>query len=119
MIWKYLFKESSFKEVGTLYHLRNVLQRTNVVHDPKNDYNACSDFFQTIVEGHVIAATMEAFGMDTVNDTPKHTLLPESIHAMPVEEQETMLYLAMKDVVANTYTWNSTQHTSHRCAKME
>ena len=48
----------------------------------------------------MLAATMEAFGMDTVNDTPKHTLLPESIHSMPVEEQETMLYLAMKDVVA-------------------
>ena len=28
------------------------------------------------------------------------SILPESIHSMPVEKQETLLYLAMKDVVA-------------------
>lgn len=74
-----------------MYHPRNVLQRTNVVHSPKTDYNACSDFFQTLVEGHIIATTMEAFGTDKVNDT--HNCRKASTQCQ--WRSKTMLYQAM------------------------
>lgn len=89
-----LFKEGTFKDVGTLRHLKNVLHRSNVVHDPKNDYNAFSGIFETIVEDHIVAAVMEEFDIDAVSEKPKHTLLPEDVHSMPEEEQETMLAIS-------------------------
>ena len=42
-------------EHGTLYQLRYKLNRTNVVKDPMNDFNACDDFFDVVISGHIIA----------------------------------------------------------------
>lgn len=100
VIWKYLFKASSFNEVGTLYQLRNVLNRSNVVYEPKNDYNACSDFFETIVESHVIAAVMETFQMTSMSDTPRCSYFPDGFYSLSEAEQRTVLQLAVKQVVA-------------------
>ena len=41
---------------GTLYQLRNKLNRTNVVKSPISDMNACEDFIETVTPGHFIAA---------------------------------------------------------------
>ena len=44
---------------GSLYQLRNRIHRTNVGKDPTKDFNACDDFFQTIISGHIISAYQE------------------------------------------------------------
>lgn len=59
VIWKPLYKTKSGMERGTMYQLRNLINRRNVVKKVKNDMNACEDFFDLIVTGHVIACTME------------------------------------------------------------
>lgn len=55
---------ASSSDHGTLYQLRNILNRTNVVKDPTKDFNACDDFFQLIISGHVIAAFEEVVPED-------------------------------------------------------
>ena len=44
---------------GSLYQLRNILGRTNVGKDPTKDFNACDDFFHTVISAHIISAFHE------------------------------------------------------------
>ena len=43
---------------GTMYQLRNLINRRNVVTDPKKDLNACEDLFELITKAHIIAVAM-------------------------------------------------------------
>ena len=38
---------------GTLYHLRNLTKRRNVVKKPEKSVTACEDFFQLVCEAHI------------------------------------------------------------------
>lgn len=49
---------SSSKEGGTLYQLCNLINRRNVV-KPKKDVAACEDFFELVVEAHIVTAAMK------------------------------------------------------------
>jgi len=40
--------------------------------------NACEDFFTIIVEAHILAAAMAAFGMSSVDDKPNGVLFTEN-----------------------------------------
>ena len=42
--------------MGTLYQLKNLINRTNVPSDPKHNLNACEDFLGVVLEAHIIAA---------------------------------------------------------------
>ena len=70
MIWKHFLSTKSSAEHGTLYQLRNLLGRSNVVTDPTKDFNACEDFLLVVISGHIIAAAMKALGMKKMDDTP-------------------------------------------------
>jgi len=63
-------------EGGTLYQLRNLINRRNVVSDPSKDVNACEDFFVLIVTAHILVAAMDILGMNAMNDIPDETLIP-------------------------------------------
>lgn len=56
--------------------LKNVVNRTNVVKNPKTNFNACDDSFQIIVTSHILAAAMEVLGMSNLDDTPSEDVLP-------------------------------------------
>ena len=71
VIWKYFYKVSSAREHATMYQLRNVINRTNVVTKPKVNFNACDDFFELIVTAHILAAACELLGMKSLGDTPR------------------------------------------------
>ena len=55
-MWARLYKTNSSQDGGTLYQLRNLINRRNVVGDPKKDMNACEDFFELVTKAHVLAA---------------------------------------------------------------
>ena len=78
MIWKYYYSDKSSREHGTLYQLRNVLNRSNVVKDPMKNFNACDDFFVLAVESHIIAAALNIFGMTSMEDLPSHQIVPNA-----------------------------------------
>ena len=75
MVWKCLYDTKSFLHVGTLCHLRNVIDRRNISANAVDDFNACDDFFLTVVECHVIAAAMQYLEMTKQDDMPTHELL--------------------------------------------
>ena len=65
---------ASARQHGTMYQLKNVVNRTNVK-NPKTNFNACDDFFQIIVTSHILAAAMEVLGMSNLDDTPCEDVL--------------------------------------------
>ena len=46
--------------LSTMFQLRNLINRRNVRKDPSGDVNSSEDFIVTVVEGHILAAVMEA-----------------------------------------------------------
>ena len=68
-------------ERGTLYQLGNLINRRNVIKNVKNDMNACEDFFEVVVTGHVIACAMELLGMSSIDEVPSTTVIqsPEDV----------------------------------------
>ena len=56
----------SICEKGTLYQLRNVINRRNVQTNPKDNVVAANDFLSIITTRHILAATMKLFQMNAV-----------------------------------------------------
>ena len=38
--------------------------------DPSNDFNACDDFFDTVVTSYVFVACIQMLEMDSLSDVP-------------------------------------------------
>ena len=82
---------------GSLYQLRNLINRRNVVKDPTNNVAACEDFFLHVVEAHILSACMTVFGMSSVDDTPSSHLFPEdSAELDPIKRREILLLAVLK-----------------------
>jgi len=75
VVRKYYYKASSAAEHGTLYQLRNKINRTDVVKDPKSNYNACDDFVETITIGHILCAAMKVLEISNFSDQPSETVM--------------------------------------------
>ena len=53
-----LYNVCSSADIGTMFQLRNLINRRNVVVTPKNDVATCEDFFVSVVEAHIVTAAM-------------------------------------------------------------
>lgn len=69
VIWKYFYDTFSAKEHGTSYQLKNLINRTHIT-KPKQDFNACDDYFEIVMTGYISAAAMDTLAMDDLDATP-------------------------------------------------
>ena len=84
---------------GTLFQLRNLTNRRNVRKDPTDNVNACEDFFLIVTEGHILAATMQVFGMTSLDCKPCNTYFPEGSSELdPLQRREVLLQAVNKVV---------------------
>ena len=67
---KKLYREGSFQEKGTLKQIQNIINRTNLPKLVKDNFNAVRDFLNVVIDAHIIAAALEFFGMDHVQQQP-------------------------------------------------
>ena len=68
-MWQILHSVKSSKEMGTLYQMRNLINRSSVPKDPGDNMKAAEDFMQLVLYAHIVAAaeTVEDLtGADTV-----------------------------------------------------
>ena len=79
VIWKRLYKPSSGREHSTMFQLRNLINRRNMVKKPIDNANACEDFFDLVVITHILAAAMEFLGMESLEDEPNQDILPPDV----------------------------------------
>ena len=79
MIWKRLYDTKSGMERGTLYQLRNLINRRNVKKEVKSDVNATEDFIEIVVTGYIISAVLSYLGMSCINDVPSDSILSPAL----------------------------------------
>ena len=101
-IWKKLYNPASGTDHGTLYQLRNLVQRRNVGQKPKKDFNAHDDFFNLVITSHILAAAMEILGMETLEDDPSECLFPPNIGTLSSTERKEVLQQVVS-VIVNSY----------------
>ena len=107
VIWKRLYKCSSSKDVGTLYQLRNLINRRNVVSDPTRDVTACEEFFLLVVEAHILYAAMDTFGMTSIDDVPSNTdFFPEEATNLDSIQRRNVLLLGVKALLVLLLYYN-------------
>ena len=66
-------------ERGTLYQLRNLIDRRNVGTTVKSDVNAAEDFLETIVTGYIITAVMAHLNMTSLEDAPDPSIVSSHV----------------------------------------
>ena len=86
---KWLLKNSSNQEPGTLQQLKNLLNR-HLPNDPKGDMNGYEDFLFIIGIGHMMSAAMELLGMTCAEDVPKH-FIPSDTSSMNMDDKKTTI----------------------------
>ena len=62
-------------ERGTLYQLRNLLNRRNVTKQPMSDVNANEDFIEVVVVAYILVAVMSYLGMKSLDDVPSVSII--------------------------------------------
>ena len=103
VLWKHFYSTDSAGEHGTLFQLRNLLGRSNVVTDPTKDFNACEDFLLVVTSASIITATMKVLKMKSVNDKPTAStaigLKPDDVWMLDIESQKKTLDAVCNQVV--------------------
>lgn len=94
-----MYSASSGSDGGTLFQLRNLINRRNVRIDPSDDVNSSEDFLLTIVEGHILAAVMEVFEMTSLDDRPTSALFPDDSSETEPIQARNLLVRHLKEVV--------------------
>ena len=84
---------------GTLYQLRCAIDRRNVSASSETDYNACNDFYVTVVTCYIIAAAMKHFGMASVDDIPQHSALEPETWMASKEDRTSILLSMCREIV--------------------
>lgn len=74
MIFDYLYKSNSAGDPGTLFQLKCKLNRKDVNEKANKSYHGCESFFSTVLDGYVVYAAMEYFGMTTPNEVPSQNV---------------------------------------------
>ena len=91
MIWKYFYSYLSASEHGTLYQLRNKLNRTNVVKTPKKDVNACEDFLDIVTSGLVVSAFCTFLNLKTADEVPTNSIFPNELWTLTADQRKKYL----------------------------
>jgi L1 cell adhesion molecule like protein len=66
-------------EPGTLYQLRNLLNRRNVTRKPKINVNAAEDFVEVVTIGHILSAVMRMLKMTSIDGIPSSDVVSQGI----------------------------------------
>ncbi len=84
-------------EPFVIYAIDWIVQMSN----PTQDFNACEDFFCTVVESHIVTASLHYLNMSKMDDIPKHETLtnPEDIWMQPDSERKVLLMNVCDNIV--------------------
>jgi len=83
---------------GTLYQLKMLVNRRNVVKDPSKSVAPCEEFFLLVVETHILAAAMQLFGMSSLEDKPSVQFFPEGSSELNAQQRRQLLMLALREL---------------------
>jgi len=67
VIWVLLFSKQSAVEKGTLYQLKNLINRTAVPTEPDTNLKAAEDFLLAVLHAHIFAAAQTVLSLKTTS----------------------------------------------------
>lgn len=106
LVYKKFYNTNSSSDVGTMYQLRNKLDRRDVSSDTKS-YRACNSFLQDVLDGYIIASALQHFGMTDAEDMD---VIPPGL---PVSQQGTWFHGEMVKIVDKfVLHWEDLEHTA-------
>lgn len=105
-------------ERGTLFQLRNLINRRNVSVDVKGSVNAFEDFLDVITIGHVLAAAMEYLGMSKLDEVPDPTIVNSSIWMEDDAERKKTL-IDVSSQIVEKYVDLSTEFLDSACVSQQ
>ena len=97
MLFDYLYKSQSVGDLGTLYQLKTRLNRKDVSDKVTKSYHGCEAFFNTVVDGYIVYAATQFFGMESPNSTPELNKLGPSNNDEHASQKQ--LYDAVEKLV--------------------
>ena len=71
---------------GTLYQLRNVINRRNITKKPTGNVTASEEYFLLVTEAHIVTAAMTLFQIDSLKDRPNSLFFPEGCEELPTSD---------------------------------
>lgn len=99
MIYERFYSVKSDGDICTMYSDRTLINRRNVVNDPKNAYAANRDFLILEVKARVIAAAMEVLGFQSKSGAPTKFPIPEDLEDQTTSEKRKYLHKAASKIV--------------------
>ena len=97
VIWQTLYSTSSACDQGTLYQLRNFIDRRNVVQDPKKDLHSCQSFLSVVLEALILAVFASATEISSL-DCSITSVLKDELPTSPEGKIDCVTKLASKVV---------------------
>ena len=88
--------------------------------NPKSNYNACGDFLETVVVGHVLGAAMQILEISNLNDQPSDVAVgitsAENLWTFTSEERKRVLDRVCKKVVDRfiNFSFNASDDDIHQ-----
>ena len=73
-------------------HLKNLINRTNVPEKPKGNPSTAEDFIEAVVTGHVIAAALRYFNMDSVKDIPSSGIFSQINQCESIDTRKSLFH---------------------------
>ncbi|CAC5406574.1 unnamed protein product [Mytilus coruscus] len=105
------YSTNSSRERGTLYQLRNIINRRNVVSDVSKGYHASADFIDLVTECHIITAALEHLNMESPSSECES--LPENISKADSETKKAIL-LQICTAIVDKYFLNDVSQSLNK-----
>lgn len=107
---RYYVTKSS-RERGTLYQLRNIINRRNVVSDVSKGYHATAAFIDLVTECHIITAALEHLNMESPSSECKS--LPQNISDLDSESKKAFI-LQICTAIVDKYFLNDVSQSLNK-----
>ena len=104
MIWLRLYKSESSTEKGTLYQIRNLLNRTSVPNDPAQNMKVTEDFLTVVLFSHIVAAATKM--EDSEDDNSDEDVSNEDVEGEQVMSNGDAVYNFACEVMTLGLLWN-------------
>ncbi|KAL5509146.1 hypothetical protein EMCRGX_G004456 [Ephydatia muelleri] len=107
VIWKRLYSSCSGMDTGTLFQLRNVINRRNVITDVSKDLTACEEFMQLATIAHVLSAAIHIAGVTNMSELSSKIMSTDK----PMAEVKSLVKTLISEMVRIEYIAGTSEST--------
>lgn len=98
VIWDAMYSTSSSCDLCTLYQLCTLIDRQDVVQDPKKDLHACQSFLSVVLEGLILAVFTSTCNVESLESADNRIIRKRDLPAASNERMGCLTQLASKVV---------------------